>query len=252
MQATVLNRIHISETESTNTLAKEYIERGVRSGTAIIADYQNSGKGRLGKSWHSVPGKGLYCSIIIKPRCSREQISLITLLTGLVVAETIESIGCKASVKLKWPNDIIVNDKKCGGILCEAVLGKQEDDYVVVGIGVNVNLVKADIPSELYHKVTSLQLEFKKSFEIDLVFNKIYENLLRRLEKFEKAGFEKFMDDWRKRDYLKGKRAAWCTVRQEMVTGIAVSLADTGEYYIKDDKGVLHQVLSGDISIATK
>lgn len=244
------NVIKVKEIESTNQLAKQYIETGVAAETVIIAESQTAGKGRLGKSWVSVAGKGLYCSIILKPECPREKLSLITLLTGLVVAEIIEKIsGLKA--QLKWPNDIILNGKKCAGILCEAVL-KEDMDHVIVGIGINLNLNSKDIPDLLRSKVTSVGIEAKKYYEINEIFETVYQKVIDSIKQFEKYGFDPFLEKWRRRDFLRDKKTSWCTVGKEVVLGKGVGLSDTGEYYICDDEGTLHQVLSGDVSLVDK
>ncbi len=243
--------IRIKETDSTNKIAKDYIRKGVKSGTAIISNSQTAGKGRLGKSWVSVPGKGLYCSIIIRPACKRDQFSLITLVTGLVVADIIEEIS-GGNAQLKWPNDIILAGKKCAGILCEAVLDQQHSDYVIIGIGININLSVSDIPSQIASKTTSMAIVAGNDFDINDTFNKVYHNLLKAVDEYCEFGFSQFYENWRKRDFLQGKKTSWCTVSKDVVVGKAIGLARNGEYHIQDDNGNLHEVLSGDLTQAEK
>lgn len=243
--------IRIKETDSTNKIAKEHICKDVTTGTAIISKDQTAGKGRLGKSWVSVSGKGLYCSIIIETGCKRKELSLITLVAGLVVASVIERIS-GFNTQLKWPNDIILAGKKCAGILCEAVLSEQGRDYVIVGIGININLTLEDIPSNLQQKTTSVAIESSRQFDINEIFERVHGELLEALDIYYKSGFDQFIEDWRQRDFLKGKTTCWCTVTKDVVLGRAVGLADSGEYHIIDNNGKLHKVLSGDISQAEK
>jgi len=244
--------IRLKIIDSTNRYAKDLVKEGKGShGLIVVTETQTAGIGRLGKSWYSAPGKGLYCSIIIKPKVEREKYAYLTLLAGLSLAEQfVEEFAVKSM--LKWPNDLILNDKKCAGILSEAVLGKDGDDYVIIGIGVNVNINIAEIPEELKAKITSLYLETGKIQNIDNLLRRVHDNFLNKLKNFENNGFKPFIERWREKDYLEGKRASWCSVRKEIVEGYGEGLAESGEYFIRDDNGKLHQVLSGDISLAVK
>ncbi len=244
--------IRLKHTDSTNKYAKILLaQEDVEHETIIVADHQTDGIGRLGKSWFSYPGKGLYCSIIIKPSLEREKLSFLTLLTGLVVAEKLEDF-LALSVGVKWPNDIMIAGRKCGGILCEAVFSDSDTDYVIIGIGLNVNVSSSDVPDDLKGKLTSFYLETGKTFKPDDVLKLITGHLFQYLEKFEKEGFVQFLEPWRKRDFLQGKQASWCSINREMVIGCAEGLADSGEYYIRDQDGKLHQILSGDVSLVNK
>ncbi|MFH0784455.1 MAG: biotin--[acetyl-CoA-carboxylase] ligase, partial [Pseudomonadota bacterium] len=126
-------------TPSTNTLAKKLAENGAVHGTAVIAANQTEGRGRLGKSWISAAGKGLYCSIIVRPRLAVEDFPKITLAAGLAVAQAIDRL-CSGFTQLKWPNDIFLDGKKCGGILTESSTMPEKNDerFAVIGIGMNL------------------------------------------------------------------------------------------------------------------
>ena len=140
---------------STNRIAFQIAERGAEHGDVVVAEYQTEGRGRLGKSWESL--KGLYFSIIIKPLgLITSDYSKITLTVGLAVAEAIDEIA-GVHTHLKWPNDLYLNGKKCGGILTESSLtGDVSSHFVIVGVGINTHTEKDDFPLNLQEKATSL------------------------------------------------------------------------------------------------
>lgn len=163
------NIIRYEETDSTNTRAKEFGNRGSVNGTLIIADCQTNGKGRLGRSFTSPSGTGIYMSLLLRPEINVSLVSEITLLAGLSVAKAIskavsETISSENShnVQIKWPNDVLLDNKKIAGILTEASFDSKLN-YVIVGIGINVNTPHFD--DELVHKATSLLLSCKKCFD---------------------------------------------------------------------------------------
>ena len=141
-------------TNSTNEDVWESLDE-IDEGFLVITDQQTKGRGRRGNSWLSEPGESLTFSFLIKPQLSLEKIGLLSLITGVAVAEGISQFS-QLDCKLKWPNDIILNDKKVGGILAESKQIEGET-YVVMGVGINVN--EQDFPSELSGIATSLRLE---------------------------------------------------------------------------------------------
>lgn len=142
---------------STNTYAKNNLDK-LDNGTVILAHEQTSGKGRLGRNWSSPMGGSLSMSVVIKPDIDFEKIPLLTQLTAASLLKALHSIS---GVKVKWPNDIILNQKKIAGILIETEFKNNSLSGIVIGIGLNTNLKKKDIPTELLDKASSIKIESK-------------------------------------------------------------------------------------------
>lgn len=237
-------------TESTNRDAVVLAEHGAVHGTAIIAETQTMGRGRLGKTWDSPPGKGLYCSIIIRPRLTPEEFPHLTFVAGLAVAEVVQQLY-RLDPGLKWPNDLYFNNRKCGGILTESssLNNSAANRFAVVGIGLNINTRLADFPPELRNTATSLYIESGREMVIDGVFQAIRNQLLRQIEEFERYGFAPVIAKWRTRDFLLGKRLAWVSVAGDIIEGISLGPDDDGQLHVRDAYGKVHAVLSGDIRL---
>ncbi len=152
------NVIYTSETDSTNNMAKRNSD--CAEGSVFIADIQTAGKGRLGRSWKSSAGNGIYMSVLIKPDISPEKISQITLVAGISVCMALREYGADAFIK--WPNDIVAGGKKICGILNELSAEQERINYVVCGIGINVH--DKSFHEEISDKATSLYLSTGKSF----------------------------------------------------------------------------------------
>lgn len=143
-------------TDSTNIRAKQLAEEGSCHGTLVVADRQEAGRGRRGKSWTSPAGTSIYMSILLKPEIKPQSASMLTLIAGLSVARAIKEYA-NLSPQIKWPNDIVINGKKVCGILAELSTEIEEIHYVVVGIGINVR--NREFPEEIAQIATSLFLE---------------------------------------------------------------------------------------------
>lgn len=240
-----------NSTGSTNKDAVALAEAGAVHGTAVLANMQTMGRGRLGKSWKSPPGKGLYCSIIIRPHIAPQNYPHLTFVAGLAVADVIQRIY-QLDPGLKWPNDIYFGMRKCGGILTESsgLNGPEQSRFAVVGIGLNINTVQADFPPELHGIATSLYIESGRTISIQNVFEEIRDELLKQVALFEIQGFGPVIARWRKRDFMLGKRLAWVSVSGEQVVGVSLGPDDDGRLHVFDDNSVIHEVLSGDIQLA--
>src|SRR5690606_29499635 len=146
---------------STQIEAKQLAENGAKQGTLVIAEQQLQGKGRLGREWHSPYGKGIWMSFIMRPDVSIQFAPQLTLLVAVALCETLRShLSLPASIK--WPNDVLINGKKCSGILLESVAEEQRLKYVIAGIGINVNLSDEDYPADIKPIATSLRIEAKR------------------------------------------------------------------------------------------
>ncbi|MDK9705844.1 MAG: biotin--[acetyl-CoA-carboxylase] ligase [Desulforhopalus sp.] len=245
-------KIHFFDSlPSTNDLAKKYAGQGAPHGTAIIAARQTKGRGRLGKTWHSTPGKGLFCSIIVRPDLAIVDYPKITLTAGLAVAIAVERIT-GASTQLKWPNDIFINGRKCGGILTESSSLNEPigTRYAVVGIGLNLNSREDDFPDYLRGTVTSLFLETGICHDVRQVFSAVHAELLVQIETFVRNGFQPVLSLWKLRDFLLGKRMECVSLEGKRISGVSLGPDSEGQLHIKVSDGQIHTVLSGDVRLA--
>lgn len=167
------------ETETTNNEAKKICSQGKGKGILVVADSQTGGKGRLGRSFYSPKGKGVYFSVAYELNGNEKHIDLISSVAGLAVRDSIYNIfGLDA--KIKWPNDILVNDKKICGILCEIINENNKPKYVIIGIGVNVE--KCEFPEELQYTATSIGNEYRGETELD--HNEIVIDIVNNLDRY--------------------------------------------------------------------
>ena len=161
--------LHIMDhTPSTNTAALALAQKGAEDGTVVVAERQTAGRGRLGRRWYSPPGENLYCSVILRkaPATERlsEWLSWVPLISAVAAARAVQAVtGLQPS--LKWPNDILIGQRKLGGLLCESSGSQKHGTLVVVGIGINVNARRESFPVDLREVATSLASEAGRSFD---------------------------------------------------------------------------------------
>lgn len=169
--------IHIlTETASTNSLGMTLAASGAPHGTIILAEHQTAGKGRLGRSWVSPPNKNIYCSIILRNPRLQQYLTWIPLATGLALSEGIQkTLGIAPS--LKWPNDLLIGNKKLAGILCESSSRGQSGGVFIVGFGVNVNADREDFPAELQATSTSIFQESGHQSNRNILLTSIFNHL---------------------------------------------------------------------------
>ena len=176
----VFNRI-----TSTNEFAKRIARRGAASGTLVLADMQSAGRGRHGRRWESPAGKGLWFSFVLRCAARTEQIGLLPLLVSAVLAEQFTSFFDRG-FQVKWPNDLLADGKKVSGILCEVQLTPPRVDFVIVGIGVNVNQSEGDFPPYLEGRAQSLAMVVQRSVSRRALLLHVLEGLDRAF--FSSAG----------------------------------------------------------------
>jgi BirA family biotin operon repressor/biotin-[acetyl-CoA-carboxylase] ligase len=167
--------IHLYETcASTNDLAKGLAQQGAREGTVVIADEQTGGRGTKGRAWFSPRNRGIYMSVILRPATG--DVSLLPLLAGVAAAEAVRSsVGLEAG--LKWPNDVVWNGKKIGGILCESEFVGDETRFVILGIGLNVSQSRKDFPAAIRPRAASLRMILKKDIDRERLEQSLFERL---------------------------------------------------------------------------
>ena len=230
--------ITFSQVESTNDVAYSMAEKKACEGTVVLSQQQSKGKGRLGRKWLSGKG-GIYLSCILKPDKTPGQMQEFTLVTALSVVDAIkETTGVQALVK--WPNDIFVDDKKVCGVLTEMKAQPDKIDFIVVGIGINVNNdVSIDTGNSL-KKIVG-----KKICAIDIVRSLLC-NLEREYFLFTKKGFKDIRKKIKEYSYTIGKNVT-VEVHGKTFKGKAVDIDANGALVIKMKNGKTHKVISGDV-----
>ena len=242
----------VAQTESTNSLALEMGKQGAAAGTVVVAETQTGGRGRLQRKWFSPPGAGLYFSMVLRPQLDPIDLPKIPLAAGVAVCEAIEQ-ACQVSPGLKWPNDLLLDGKKCGGILCETGsipgTGDIGEILVILGVGLNITTPEAAFPAELRGRATSLLAATGRVYDKEDVLTAILAGLDEIVARCEAGGFDDIFARWRARDVLFGSTLSWLDPAGGVVTGRALGIDDHGLYHIRDPGGRVHSVVSGDISL---
>jgi len=238
---------YFPELKSTNIIAKEkalHRAEGINEGTLIIAERQSAGKGRLGREWFS-PAGGTWLSIILYPQLSPSYISRITLMTAVALVKAIK-ICTQIKSQIKWPNDILVNEKKVCGILTEMSAELDIINWVVVGIGVNVNIKQQEFPEDIRERTTSLkEVLGKKVLRVKFAqvflqeFEKYYEILKRR-------EFSFILKEWKLYSYTLGKKIR-VNMGERIITGETMDINESGALILKKEDGELIEIISGTI-----
>jgi len=242
------NIIFLNETDSTNTRAKELAAQGAPEGTLVIAERQTKGRGRRGRTWFSPPGGGIYFSLILRPVISPGETPKITLMTAVVLAETLISL-MKLKLRIKWPNDILVNGKKLAGILTEISTEMDAVNYIIVGLGLNVNTQFEQFPQDIKGNATSILIENGKQFpRVKLIqhYLKLYEIYY---DMFKNNDFEPIMKRWRELADIIGKQIRVDVIGKTHI-GKVVDVDNDGVLILKDDQGRLQRIFSGDVTLA--
>ena len=231
--------LFMGEIGSSNDEARRLAQLGYGEGTVVIASSQLKGKGRLGRRWISPPG-GLYLSIILKPYSSPSKLPLITIFSLLSAVRTLRGLT-KLDVGVKWPNDIVIADKKLGGILCEAA-----KNTVVVGIGINLNVNISLFPKALKKQVTSIKFELGLNVNRDKVLRIFLEEFDKLYRDFLGKKHDDIIKEWSGLCQTLGSRVKIETTRGE-VHGIAESIGEKGELRVRCSDGKIKKVFSGDV-----
>ncbi len=230
--------------DSTNEEAKRQALCGAPNASLFIAEQQLGGKGRLGRVWTSPPGIGLWFSVLLRSSLMPLQVTNITLLAGLAVCSAIRSYtGCPAMIK--WPNDVVIGSKKVCGILTEMAAEVDRVEYIVVGIGINVN--NASFPDEISVKATSLLLESGKPvLRVGLLQEvlRTFETLLIEYKTDSKALLSEY-----RQSCLSLNRKVGFTRNNQKITATAVDISPQGELIVRCDDGTIMPINSGEVTV---
>jgi BirA family biotin operon repressor/biotin-[acetyl-CoA-carboxylase] ligase len=237
--------IHLKSVDSTNNEAYRRAERGCGEGTIVLSESQTKGKGRMGRSWESSMSANLYFSVVLRPKIPPSTAPRITVISAFAVAEAIEeSVSIKPNIK--WPNDVLINGKKVCGILTEMKSESDMIDFMVLGIGVNVNSTQKEYPKKLLDTLTTLKEETRKTVSRQALFEKIILNLEKWYTKVLKgSNADKIKDEWSRYCYLTGKIITVKNIHEE-TTGTVLGIDREG-FLILKAAGKMKKISSGTI-----
>jgi BirA family biotin operon repressor/biotin-[acetyl-CoA-carboxylase] ligase len=243
------NRIHfLEEVDSTNNYASELASNGAVEGEIVIADRQTGGRGRLNRIWQSPPERNIYASIVLRPSLMPAMSPQLTIMAGVALAEVL-SRYCPGRVSLKWPNDVLIGMKKVCGILTEMSIKDGEVGFVIIGIGVNVNMNREEFDEGLWDSATSLKEETSNSisrveFAADLCrsFEKWYKIL--KTEGFDPVKYVWINFSGTVGRYVKVKE------KDKIRSGKVLGIDNVGALLLLDDRRQIHRLLSGEVGLA--
>lgn len=233
------------QTTSTQTLAHEYAKTGYPHGTVVIAKNQTKARGRSNRSWHSLENKSLSMSIILRPDLEPNYAPQLTLFSATVIADVIKKMT-NIRPQIKWPNDLLINGQKLAGILTEMHAKQRKIDYIIVGIGMNINFLKKDLPKETNYPTTSLRIETKKFWDL----NKLACQLLKHYEEayrlYEIKGFEPFHQRWEKYAFKLGEKLLINDFKKKWF-GKLHGISEDGALIVKDKYNRYKKIYSAEI-----
>lgn len=232
-------------TRSTNDVALHLGENGAPDGTLVIAEYQTAGRGRPGKSWLSPPGCNILASLILQPEIQPYQAPLVTFLASSAVVNAIRFLT-KLPAQIKWPNDVLINGKKVCGILTEIGVTKGNETFLVVGIGINVNIARDSFPTSLKSTATSLNILL--GYEVSRI--QLLQQFLLEFEKryilLKRGEMIKITSEVKHLSGILG-----CRVRMErdgeVIVGQAVDIDEDGALVLRTGIGTIVKSLTGDV-----
>lgn len=234
------------ETDSTNTWAKRLAEEGAPNGSLVVADTQNAGKGRRGRSWNSPEGTSISMTLLLYPDLEPAKAPMLTIVMGLSVVQGIRS-ALGVETRIKWPNDAVLNGKKLCGILTEMSAQIDFINYVVIGTGINVN--QEAFPEEIREIATSLRIEMGQPINRAGIIASVMKAFEKNYEAFRKAGdLSPLQKDYEEVLANKNQKVRVLDPK-EPFEGTALGITPTGELRVQKEDGTIAEVHSGEVSV---
>lgn len=235
------------ELDSTNNRARELAAAGYAEGTVVVAETQTAGRGRRGRNWYSPDSEGIYMSVILRPRLPLKEISRISLVTAVAVAATLET-ELQLQPRIKWPNDILINGRKIAGILSEAVTDMDSIEYIVAGIGLNINNPLQNFPPDFRTAPTSVQTEYRQPVSRVRLLQSLLLNLENHYLQLLQGNFAPTLEKGKSLSMVIGQEVKLDTING-FLEGQAIDIDDNGFLLVRDQSGIIHTIFSGEISL---
>jgi len=233
--------------DSTNSSVRVLGQQGSPEGSMVLAEAQTAGRGQAGKTWISPPGRNLYVSVLLRPPIAPAQAPLISLLTAVAVVDTLRQEG--ASCGIKWPNDVLIDGRKVAGILTELETYRDTVRFVVVGIGLNVNMPRAALDRELgmiAPTATSLQAALARVLDREAVLASLMASLEHWYETYRAAGVAPLHEAWEARSLMRGRRVRASTPEASW-QGTAEGISPSGQLLLRQDTGETLALTSAEV-----
>lgn len=240
--------ICLSETLSTNSDAFRLAEEGAPEGTVVIADSQSGGKGRMGRRWVSPANTNLYCSVVLRPAIMPYQAPQLTFLSAVAVSRAIE-VETALQPEIKWPNDVLIEGSKVAGLLNEMSAETDGINFVILGIGVNLNMRAEQFPDDLRSPATSLLLASGRRVCRARFAATVLGELDRLYLQFLAHGFGPVREEWQQRCNARGRDVAVSDGGSEMLQGAFAGIDADGALLVRLPGGTVERILSGDVRI---
>ena len=239
------NKIYTFDSiDSTNNCARAVAGCGAREGTIIIAEHQTAGKGRLGRQWEANPNENLIFSIVLRPKLGPDALNLLPLYVAVAVSQAIETMT-GLPVECKWPNDLLINNRKVAGILIEASTKSNDVEHVVIGIGINVNQHR--FSGELQTKATSLKLALGREVDRGALFQEILSSLESNYNTISSDGFHSIVPTWLSRSSMINRKIS-VSQQGTVISGIVKGLSNEGGLVLKTATSE-RTLYAGDVTI---
>jgi BirA family biotin operon repressor/biotin-[acetyl-CoA-carboxylase] ligase len=239
--------IHLKSVASTNDYAWNLALEGAKHGLVVVADQQTGGRGRLGRSWLSPPGMNLAFSLILRPSLPPQDVPPLSLIAAVALFSFLSVVIPRLSIK--WPNDLYCGDRKLAGILSEMKLCGRETDFVIIGIGVNVNSQEDDWPPELRSTAISMRQAVGKTFDLRELLQKFLPFFHSWYERYLSHGFHgQIQQILGTNSYLFGKRVT-IAINGRTIQGKAGNIDEYGRLLVYDDREICWPVVAGEATV---
>lgn len=238
---------YFDQCTSTQPIAHKLAQENAADGTIVICEEQTAGKGRLSRAWKSSKGKGIWMSVIIRPDIPPMKAPQFTLIAAVAVTRAIEDVA-NVRAEIKWPNDLLINGKKCTGILTELQADIDRVQAIILGIGVNVNQDMLDFPEDIQHIATSIKMVSGSHIDRGQLVARILHHLEIYTDLYVKHGFEPLKILWESYSGTLGKRIKAVMIHNT-IEGVALGITNDGVLQVRTDDGKVHGIYSADIEI---
>jgi len=235
------------QTASTNDVVEKLARDGVAEGVVVLAESQSKGRGRLGRQWLSPARKGLWLSVLLRPKLRPQAATQLTVAAATALSRAIRR-QTDLVPQIKWPNDILLKGRKAAGVLTEMSAELDQIRYLILGIGVNVNLAAGDFPPELRKQATSLKIEKSRSVRRADLAAAILLELDADYARIRQGRFAELAEEWAEQCVTLGK-AVSIQVGTRLVRGRAESLDDDGALLLRTEHGRLERIIGGDVTM---
>lgn len=236
--------IHLAHVDSTNNYAYRLAVEGAPEGVLVLADEQSAGRGRRGKNWYSTPGLGLWFSCILRPNLPASMATVFPFFASVALIQSIKTFF-PLNPQVKWPNDLLVNQKKLAGILSEVTFEMQQIKFIILGIGINVNQSAADFPENIRERAISLAQAIGTPLDTHDFLNQVRFDLDRYYQMLKQRGFGPIRSLWKANCPDLGRLIE---IRQAhtLFKGIFQDLAPDGSLILQQSDGTKIRITSGE------